>query len=85
MGILISKFSQTSAVSHLLSGQPLPADRLSGRCVHGSSSIPAIRMAVKQRLAKLCYRSYSIGRMIEKPAHMMIVNGMPTRMKSENL
>ncbi len=31
------------------------------------------------------HRSYSSGSTIEKPSHMIIVSGMPTRRKSENL
>ncbi len=84
MGAWFVKLSQTSAVGHLLAGSPQPVDRLSGHCVHGSS-IPAIGAAVKQGPGNQGQSSYRNGRMIENPAHMIIVSGIPTRMKSENL
>ena len=37
------------------------------------------------RLKSRSYRSYIVGRISEKPTHMMIDNGMPTLRKSENL
>ena len=37
------------------------------------------------RNARSYARSYSSGRTIENPSHMMIVSGIPTRRKSENL
>jgi len=82
MGFVIATISQTSADSHLLLDWPQPCNSLAGRQIHGLEypCPPGTRQAEIR-----FYKSYKTGSISEKPTHMMIVSGMPTRMKSENV
>jgi hypothetical protein len=51
-------------------------------CHYGRS--PIVRLSIA-RNAGSYVRSYSNGSTSENPIHMMIVRGIPTRRKSENL
>ena len=66
----------------LLFGQPPPVAVSNSFSVH-ESEYPCDLSARQGQKFQL--RSYRIGRISEKPSHIMMVNGIPTRRKSENL